>query len=51
MGYDRKSDCFFVPYTDERIAWQLQDGQGVFSAVMPGTMDVDHKIATCVYKR
>jgi hypothetical protein len=35
----------------KNLMWQLINGQGIFSLLMAGSMDVDHKIATCVYKR
>jgi len=47
-----------VPTAGERyvnrkknVEWRIVEGKAVFSSLVPGTDEVDKKIATCVYKR
>jgi len=35
----------------KNVQWVIDNGQAVFSSLIPKTDDVDKKIATCVFKR
>jgi hypothetical protein len=35
----------------KNVEWRLTDGRATFSSLVPGTDEVDKKIATCTYKR
>ena len=35
----------------KNVQWTITDGHAVFSSLIPGTDEVDKKIATCVFKR
>lgn len=35
----------------KNVEWRITGGKAVFSSLVPGTDEIYHKIATCVYKR